>query len=173
MRAVPYRQARAADRPLPNGSHRANGAVMDETHGLVDDTRPRALALLALAPRVALELARARILLARLDARMIPRLNASAAQSGDAMPRSDRIDVVAWLVPRIARRLPWRADCLVQALAGQRCLGASGLASRVVIGAETTSAAGFSAHAWLVCGERVVTGGDVAQYTPLLGEMQP
>ena len=143
---------------------------MDDTHGMVDDPRPRALALLALAPRVALELARARIVLARLDARMIPRLNARAAQRGGVLSRSSKVDAVAWLVPRIARRLPWRADCLVQALAGQRCLGASGLASRVVIGAETSSAAGFSAHAWLVCGERVVTGGDISRYTPLLGE---
>ena len=59
---------------------------MDETHGLVEDTRPRALALLALAPRVTLELARARILLARLDARMIPRLNALVVQTGDTVP---------------------------------------------------------------------------------------
>ena len=30
------------------------------------------------------------------------------------------VEQVAFAIPRVAKRVPWRADCLVQALAGER-----------------------------------------------------
>ena len=79
-----------------------------------------------------------------------------------------RIDRVAWAIPRMAARVPWRSDCLVQAIAARRWLAVQGIATDLWIGTRTSDAAGFQAHAWLCHGAVVVTGGDIAGYVPLL-----
>lgn len=75
---------------------------------------------------------------------------------------------IAFVVPRLARRLPWRADCLVQALAGQVMLSRRGLASEILVGTAKHPDGTFEAHAWLTCGGLVVLGGDVVRFVPLL-----
>lgn len=74
---------------------------------------------------------------------------------------------VAFAIPRVAARLPWRADCLVQALAAQRWLARRGIASALSIGVSNNAAEGFLAHAWLKVGDELVTGGDITRYYPL------
>ena len=76
---------------------------------------------------------------------------------------------VAFAIPRVGTRLPWRADCLVQALAAQRWLRRHGVATQLIIGARKPTPTEFEAHAWLKVGERVVTGGDIGGYVPLIG----
>lgn len=76
------------------------------------------------------------------------------------------VDRVAYLIPRIAARLPWRADCLVQALAAKRWLERLGVATSIHIGVHKDRRVEFEAHAWLTAGDRVVTGGDIARYIP-------
>ncbi|TIX48964.1 lasso peptide biosynthesis B2 protein [Alteraurantiacibacter aquimixticola] len=90
--------------------------------------------------------------------------NCREARSGDA----EAVARVAWLVPRVAKRVPWRADCLVQALAGQQMLLRRGIASEIVIGADGRPDAGFIPHAWLRYGERTVTGGEIGHFEVLL-----
>ena len=63
-------------------------------------------------------------------------------------------------------RVPWRSDCVVQALAARRWLARGGVDSDVCIGVRN-DAQGFQAHAWLKVGERIVTGGDVSSYAEL------
>ena len=77
------------------------------------------------------------------------------------------IEQVAFAIPRVARRLPWRADCLVQALAGEHWLRSRGVAAQVVIGVRKEGPASLDAHAWLEAGGQIVTGGDVAMFLPL------
>lgn len=67
-----------------------------------------------------------------------------------------------------ARLVPWRSDCLVQAMAAQRWLRREGRQTQLVIGVHKDPAGRFEAHAWLRCGMVTVTGGDVARFTPLL-----
>ncbi len=67
-----------------------------------------------------------------------------------------------------ARLVPWRADCLVQAMAAQRWLGGERRATELVIGVHKAAGGRLEAHAWLRCGAVTVTGGDVARFTPLL-----
>ena len=74
---------------------------------------------------------------------------------------------VAHVIPRVAVRLPWRADCLVQATAAQRWLRASGIGSTIHFGVPKEKQAEFEAHAWLTVGTRIVTGGDISGYIPL------
>lgn len=75
---------------------------------------------------------------------------------------------LAYVIPRVAQRLPWRADCLVQALAGQNWLLRAGIGSQIVLGVPIDQTGDFEAHAWLVAGDRIVTGGDVSNYRPLV-----
>ena len=76
------------------------------------------------------------------------------------------IDDVTFAIPRVAARLPWRADCMVQALAAKRWLGRHDIVTQLVIGARTDGTNPLDAHAWLKAGERIVTGGDTTGFTP-------
>ena len=71
---------------------------------------------------------------------------------------------VAFAVPCIGARVPWRSDCLIQALAAQRWLARAGIAAPIDIGVRNAGA--FEAHAWLVVGGKIVTGGDISGFTP-------
>lgn len=82
--------------------------------------------------------------------------------------QSALVDRVAYVVPRVAARLPWRADCLVQALAAERWLGREGIATLLTLGVPRDRKPEFEAHAWLSAGTRIVTGGDVSGYVPLV-----
>ena len=77
------------------------------------------------------------------------------------------VEQVAFAIPRVAHRVPWRADCLVQALAGERWLRRRGIAAQIVIGVRKDGHAAIEAHAWLEAGGLIVTGGDVAPFAPL------
>ena len=84
------------------------------------------------------------------------------SQDGDAL-----VNRVAFAIPRVGQRVPWRADCLVQALAAQHWLGRRGVATTLVIGVDKPGPADFAAHAWLMADDRIVTGGQVAQFHPI------
>ncbi len=73
---------------------------------------------------------------------------------------------VAFLIPRVAARLPWRADCLVQALAARRWLARLGHQTTLSLGSRRGAEGQFLAHAWLEWEGLVVTGGDVSDYEP-------
>lgn len=71
---------------------------------------------------------------------------------------------VAIAVPRMGFHVPWRSDCLVQAMAAQRWLASMGLDSEIFIGARSDGPQSIAAHAWLKVGAKVVTGGDISPY---------
>ena len=77
------------------------------------------------------------------------------------------VERVAHVIPLVAARVPWRADCLVQATAAKRWLSASGIASTIHFGVPKEKQPAFEAHAWLTVGTRIVTGGDISGYVPL------
>lgn len=76
---------------------------------------------------------------------------------------------IAFVVPRVAARVPWKSDCLVQALAAQRWLRTSRIKSTLSIGVRQQRERGFEAHAWLAVGNLMITGGDIAGFDPMLG----
>ena len=82
------------------------------------------------------------------------------------LPLLRRAQRVAYMVPIMGERMPWRSDCVVQALAARRWLARGGIASNVCIGVRK-DARDLQAHAWLKVGERIVTGGDVSTYAEL------
>lgn len=118
----------------------------------------------------ALELARARLRLGRHTARALIELSRRQSHPDrPAPPDADAaVDRVAFAIPRMAAQVPWRADCFVQALAAQSWLARRGVPSDIWIGVRQDRPSGFEAHAWLRHGDRIVTGGDVSGYTPLV-----
>lgn len=132
--------------------------------------------LVAYGARALFELVRARLAFARLAAADIVARNQAAARAARAPREGDNAEMlarIAYVIPRLSARLPWRSDCVIQAIAAQNWLSAKGLPSEIRIGVERPEATGFGAHAWLVHGEDVVTGGDIARYVVLLSSKQP
>ena len=111
--------------------------------------------------RAAIELGIARARLGANADRAAVSLNALSPEQEGLVER------VAHVIPRVAARLPWRADCLVQATAAKRWLRASGIGSTIHFGVPKEKQAEFEAHAWLTVGTRIVTGGDISGYVPL------
>ncbi len=124
--------------------------------------------------RAALELARARWRLRRHSVRDLIALGQRQATPPRPVPpgRNGLLDRVALAVPRAAARVPWRADCWVQALAAQSWLAREGVPAEIWIGVRQDRGA-FEAHAWLRSGERAVTGGDGDGFAPLITPDRP
>jgi hypothetical protein len=68
-------------------------------------------------------------------------------------------DRIGWAVGALARRVPWDARCLAQALAATWMLRRRGLEGTVSFGADRGESRQLLAHAWLRFGPRLVTGG--------------
>lgn len=121
--------------------------------------------------RAAVELALARWRLGRRQVRDLLGTASSSSTPSDKTISPERADIlvarVAWAVPRIAARVPWRADCLVQATAAQHWLSQKGVRTHLHIGVRKDRPAGFEAHAWLCHSKDIVTGGDISGFTPL------
>lgn len=81
-------------------------------------------------------------------------------------PETDAItERVSVAVPRAARYVFFRSDCLIQARAAQTWLARENIGSEIRIGADGGGKADLEAHAWLLVGDRVVTGGEIARFT--------
>jgi len=116
------------------------------------------------------ELALARRLIGARTAGDLLRTTRSAPSGslGSLSPGQLRlVSRVSFSVPRVAVRVPWRADCLVQALAAQRWLQRKGISTTLHVGVHKKFPAEFEAHAWLMQGDTIVTGGDIKRFTPL------
>ena len=112
-----------------------------------------AVAYLALA-RVAVIALPFRVLARRLGVR-----HAETPATAGTHPASRRI---AWAIAAAARRVPWRSECLEQAIAAKAMLRRRGIASTLYLGMTRDP---VGAHAWLRVGDMNVTGGpDVASY---------
>lgn len=75
------------------------------------------------------------------------------------------LELIAQVLAAVARRVPWRADCLVQALAAVNWLRRYGHKPTLVIG--IANAENFVAHAWVRCEDVIVTGGTAQSFTPI------
>ena len=119
--------------------------------------------------------------LARLVLAVVPfrRLSARLAAESDfpcTEPDSERASRIGRAVVTAARHVPWRADCLPQSLAARMLLRRHGLPSTLHIGVTRGDGQKLSGHAWLTCGETVVTGqADFDRYAVLhrLPEREP
>ena len=126
--------------------------------------------LAAYSTRGLFELIRARVVFARFEAKAIPQRNRASRDAATCPADPAALARISYVIPRISDRLPWRSDCLVQAIAGQNWLTAMGASSEIQIGVENPEDGEFGAHAWLVSGARIVTGGEIERYHLLLAD---
>lgn len=110
-------------------------------------------------------LLQARILLWRLPIETILRrletegdLEATLNSKSSNVPELRRM---RWALATAGARVPWRADCLVQVIAGAEWLRSRGTRPRTRFGVKLDDSGALAAHAWLTVGEQVVTGGSV------------
>ena len=83
------------------------------------------------------------------------------------------LDSLSWALAAGARRVPWRADCLVAALAATRWLRRLRLAPEAFVGVAKTADGGFLAHAWARCEDHMVVGAAGAGFVVLVGAERP
>ena len=116
--------------------------------------------------RAAAELLLARIFLSFASGRAIASL-AALSESPPSLGSDVPYDLqrIAFLIPRVGARLPWRTDCLVQALAARRWLKGLGYEAILHLGTRQHSGV-FDAHAWVTWRGTVVSGGDIENYAP-------
>jgi hypothetical protein len=75
---------------------------------------------------------------------------------------------VLWATTAVARRLPARRNCLVEALVAHTLLSRRGHEASVHFGAALTPDRGLEAHAWVEREGRVIVGAsETARFTPL------
>ncbi len=105
---------------------------------------------------------------ARLRVLLVPfnRIAASLGNHGQTAPevltpqQSSRAKQIGWAVRAIARRTPWNSNCLAQAIAAQWMLQHRGIPSTLYLGVRKSAddADNIDAHAWLTCGDMILTG---------------
>lgn len=69
----------------------------------------------------------------------------------------NRIGIV---VQKVSKYTPWESKCLVKALTAQTMLRTRKIPSTVYLGVAKDEDKKLIAHAWLRCGENIITGGD-------------
>ena len=70
------------------------------------------------------------------------------------------------LMEAMFRRIKWKDSCLIRALTAKRILNSMGEKCTLYMGVSQKEGQGMTAHAWLRCGKRIVTGADaMAGYT--------
>jgi hypothetical protein len=86
--------------------------------------------------------------------------------AGHSMPSANHAALasrVALIVGIAARKLPWPATCLRQALLCRALLARYGIESELRVGVEMSPSEGFAAHAWVEHEGRVIIGGERAR----------
>ena len=75
-------------------------------------------------------------------------------------PESSDIEAarISWAVETAGRIVPTGGNCLVRAIAGRAMLARRGVSSQIRLGVAKNSPDILTAHAWLECGDRIVTG---------------
>lgn len=86
---------------------------------------------------------------------------------------------VGYVVNLVSRHTPWKSKCLVRALTAQIMLKRRKSSSTVYLGVTKDGNKGLIAHAWLRCGENIITGEDeryrfiqVARFANHIGEVK-
>jgi hypothetical protein len=108
---------------------------------------------------------------ARILVRILPfpalakRLGEHMAETGeeDHLARQPFLASLTWAVGALSRRLPWRCQCLEQAMAAQMVLRRRNIPHTLYLGAHQREGK-LEAHAWVRCGGRLVTGETNREY---------
>lgn len=104
----------------------------------------------------------ARLLLWLVPFRFIaPRLGkqVNGPPPAEALPPAPPVALqIGPAVERMARHTPWGSPCLPQAVAAKAMLRRRGLVSTLYLGMRKDKSGAPQAHAWLTCGQDILTG---------------
>jgi hypothetical protein len=81
------------------------------------------------------------------------------ARSGSVDAEPELLRRIGFAVSAAGANVPWRSDCFPQSIAAYKLLQRHGCASTIHLGVDKAGNEELLAHAWLSCGETVVTGG--------------
>ena len=84
----------------------------------------------------------------------------SENDGGHQVPDPKWLQRIGFAIRAAANNVPWRSDCFPQAIAARKMLARNGCASTIHLGVEKAGAHAIAGHAWLTCGENIVTGGE-------------
>ncbi len=90
-----------------------------------------------------------------------PFLGQTMVETLYSAPASPLALQISWAVRAGSRYTPWESKCLAQAMAAKRMLKRRGLDSTLYLGLSKDGKNMLSAHAWLRCGDRILTGGPI------------
>jgi len=98
---------------------------------------------------------KARVMVTFVPVRKI--LQTAAPHTEAVFPDTDAARI-GWAVETAGRLVPTAKNCLVRAIAGRDMLARRGVSSRIRLGIAKNSSDTLNGHAWLECGDRIVTG---------------
>jgi len=111
-------------------------------------------------------LAIARIMLIVMPFRHLSARLSATSNSTQTEPDQDLLQRIAYAISAAANNVPWRSDCFPQTIAARMLLKRFGYTSTIHLGVDRVGEDELEAHAWLTCGETVVTGGaELDRYT--------
>ncbi len=111
-------------------------------------------------------LAIARIMLVIMPFRHLSARLSAKSNSTEIEPDQDLLHRIAYVVSVAANHVPWRSDCFPQTIAARMLLKRHGYPSTIHFGVNRAGKDHLEGHAWLTCGETVVTGGkNLNRYT--------
>ena len=109
--------------------------------------------------RATVWLAIARIILVVMPFRHLSVRLSTESDPTQVEPDQDLLQRIAYVISAAANNVPWRSDCFPQTIAARMLLKRFGYASTIHIGVDRVAEGELEGHAWLTCGETVVTGG--------------
>ncbi len=101
----------------------------------------------------------ARLMLVAMPFRRLATRLSTKIDTSHAEPDEDLLRRVGYATAAAANNVPWRSDCFPQSIAARMLLKRHGYGSTIHIGVDRTGEEELAAHAWLTCGETIVTGG--------------
>jgi hypothetical protein len=77
---------------------------------------------------------------------------------------------VGRVIETVSRYTAWESKCLVQAIVGKIMLRQRGISNTLYLGVGRDDGKGLVAHAWLRCGETILTGGQGRERFTVVGK---
>jgi hypothetical protein len=105
-------------------------------------------------------LAMARITLLVVPFRKLATVLSRGQYTEENAPDPELLERIGYAVGAAAGNVPWRSDCFPQSIAGWMLLKHHGYGSTIHLGVKRVGDGELEGHAWLTCGDVVVTGGE-------------
>ncbi|MCQ2516582.1 MAG: lasso peptide biosynthesis B2 protein [Saccharofermentans sp.] len=99
-------------------------------------------------------------------ARFSKRIGTSGLESDLYSAPYSTVNAIRNAVIKVCQKTPWESKCMVQALTAKRILNSMGFPCTLYMGVMNSPETGeMIAHAWLRCGDKIVTGDGYENYT--------